>query len=468
VKCSATGKRAVKRTSSIVKQAFLTVDLGFGDAGKGTIVDYLVRQHDAHTVIRFNGGPQAGHRVVERCPDGTQREHVFAQFGSGTLAGAATHLSQYMLIDPIAMLAEAHQLRTLLAADPFANSTIDCRAVVVTPYQRAINRLREMARGRARHGSCGMGIGETMTDWLAHGDQILFAGDLCHLDRLRSKLAFLRRINQAKVATIQAALPNSTAVVDELALLYDDDDTWLLDSYRTFIALAQIVSENYLATILQRSGTVVFEAAQGVLLDEWRGFHPYTTWSTTTLANAEALLAEHAYDGTVTRTGITRAYATRHGAGPFVTEDATLTAQLPDACNHNSAWQQGFRVGWLDLVMLRYALAVAGPLDGLALTCLDRLADQPSIRLCTHYSQSDGQHIDALTPSPRLQDLVYQEKLTALLEECQPHYTRVASIAELPATLASTLGIPVNICSHGPAATDKVALPTAQCATVEP
>ena len=96
------------------------------------------------------------------------------------------------------------------------------------------------------------------------------------------------------------------------------------------------------------------------------------------------------------------------------------------------------------------------------------LADQPSIQLCTHYSQSDGQQVDTLTPAPHLQDLVYHEELTALLEECQPYYTRVASIAELPAMLASALGIPVRICSHGPAATDKVALPTAQCATVEP
>src|SRR5689334_12757201 len=92
-----------------MQHAFLTVDLGFGDAGKGSIVDFLSREHLAHTVVRYNGGAQAAHRVVAA---GTKpREHVFAQFGSGTLAGAATHLSRFMLLDPLAMLAEEQHLQ---------------------------------------------------------------------------------------------------------------------------------------------------------------------------------------------------------------------------------------------------------------------------------------------------------------------------------------------------------------------
>lgn len=458
---------------SVSQQAILTVDLGFGDAGKGSIVDYLVRQHNAHTVIRFNGGAQAGHRVVVRGAENTLHEHVFAQFGSGTLAGAATHLSQYMLLDPLAMLTEAAHLRTLCAAiapavnEPFAMATIDARARVITPYHRAVNRLREWARGCARHGSCGMGIGETMVDWVEHGEAVLLAGDLCHVDRLHHKLAFLRSVNRAKVAAFKADLPNTTAVVDELALLYDDDDEWLLARYSEFAATAQIVPPRYGNAILQRPGTVVFEAAQGVLLDEWRGFHPYTTWSTTTLANAEALLAEAQYSGAVARIGISRAYATRHGAGPFVTEDAMLSALLPDACNHNGAWQQHFRVGWLDLVTLRYAVAVAGKLDALALTCLDRLVDYPSIQLCTHYTLPNGQRIDALTPSPQVQDLAYQAQLTTLVQKCQPHYAGLADVAQLPGRLATALGIPVAICSYGPTAQDKRCHPTVYPARVQ-
>lgn len=116
-----------------MQHAFLTVDLGFGDAGKGSVVDYLVRRHDAHTVVRYNGGAQAGHRVVT--PGPTPQEHVFAQFGSGTLAGAATHLTRFMLLDPLAMLAEEAHLAALGIGDAFDRTTIDAQALVLTPFR---------------------------------------------------------------------------------------------------------------------------------------------------------------------------------------------------------------------------------------------------------------------------------------------------------------------------------------------
>ncbi len=439
-----------------MNQAFLTVDLGFGDAGKGSIVDYLVRTQDAHTVIRYNGGAQAGHRVVERRSDGTLGDHVFAQFGSGTLAGASTHLSRFMLLEPLAMLQEAQHLAELGIGEPFARTTIDRAALVITPFQRAANRLRELARGAGRHGSCGMGIGETMADRLAYGPRVLLAGDLQDVDLLRAKLTFLRQVNLAKIAPLQATLPDTAAVANELALLCEDDwEAWLLEAYAEFRVVANIVPEAFLHGLLQQPGTVVFEGAQGVLLDEWQGFHPYTTWSTTTVANAEQLLAEANYEGTVTRIGISRAYATRHGAGPFVSEDADLTAALPDACNHDGAWQAGFRVGWLDLVLLRYALAVVGPLDYLALTCLDRLADIEPLQLCTAYTDADGTLIEHLMPAPTAQDLAYQQELTKLLQKCRPQLERVKDCATLIATLVNHLGLPVGICSYGPMAIEK-------------
>lgn len=112
------------------QQAFLTVDLGFGDAGKGSIVDFLTRTYGAHTVVRYNGGAQAGHRVVALAADGvTVQDHLFAQFGAGTFAGAATHLSRFMLLDPLAMMAEAVHLHTLGIHDAFQRTTIDCAAV---------------------------------------------------------------------------------------------------------------------------------------------------------------------------------------------------------------------------------------------------------------------------------------------------------------------------------------------------
>lgn len=152
--------------------------------------------------------------------------------------------------------------------------------------------------------------------------------------------------------------------------------------------------------------------------------------------------------------GITRVYATRHGAGPFVTEDAELSRALPDACNGTGAWQQHFRVGWLDLVMLRYALETVGPLDYLAMTCLDRLAALPTLQLCTAY-EVDNRLLDRLAPSPTSQDLTYQARLTAQVLRCQPRLTEVASVTELVEQVAVALQLRVGLLSAGPTAADK-------------
>lgn len=430
----------------------LTVDLGFGDAGKGSVVDFLARAHGAHTVVRYNGGAQAAHRVVEGGP--APREHVFSQLGSGALAGAATHLSRFMLIDPPALLAEAAHLAELGVADALERTTVDAGALVITPYGRAINRLRELARGDGRHGSCGVGVGETTADHLRYGARVLFAGDLADPRAVMDKLAFLRAVALEKLGELRDALPDTAATQRELAALLDPGlPAWLVERYGELARRAQIVQGERLGAILRRPGTVIFEGAQGALLDEWRGFHPYTTWSTTTLENADRLLDEAGHSGPVERVGITRAYATRHGAGPLPTEDAALTGLLPDARNSDHPWQQGFRVGWLDMVLLRYARAIVGPLDWLALTCVDRLADLADLRVCTGYS-CDGAVIEQLTPSPA-PSLEYQEQLTGLLARCVPNLERLDGSAALAELLAAELRAPVGLVSTGPSAEEK-------------
>ena len=426
----------------------MTVDLGFGDAGKGGIVDFLTRQYEAHTVVRYNGGAQAAHRVVSA--EGT---HVFSQFGSGTLAGAATHLSRFMLLDPLAMTAEERHLHQLGVDNALGRTTIDERALVITPFQRAINRLRELARSH-RHGSCGMGIGETMSDFIEHGQQTLFAGDLLDRDRFQKKWAFLRDLNRAKWRSL--SLPNTEEVAREEAIF--TDKVWEEEIAAEFLAFAHqtdIVPSTYLPQLLQREGTVVFEAAQGALLDEWYGFHPHTTWSTTTLANADHLLRASSYGGEVTRIGIIRAYGTRHGAGPFVTEDPALTNLLPDAANRYDAWQTAFRVGWLDCVLLRYALEIVGPLDYLAVTCLDRVAELPELFVCEAYQSADATAITRLTVSPQPRDLVYQEQLTRLLEQVRPILTAIPNNQALLQHISTSLGVRIGIESWGESAESK-------------
>ncbi len=259
----------------------------------------------------------------------------------------------------------------------------------------------------------------------------------------------------------QFAIQNSQEqIVKEQEILNAPDwADWLMEAYQNFTDRAQIVAGDHLTTILQRDGSVIFEGAQGVLLDEWHGFHPHTTWSTITLANAETLLAEAGYTGQVSRIGITRGYATRHGAGPFVSEDGELTCLLPDAANVNGDWQQGFRVGWLDLVMLRYACEIAGKLDLLAVTCLDRLATLstlkvPALKVCNRYLCAPFT-LDRIVPSPVAHDLDYQAQITQQLARCQPLFEPVADVDALLAMLGQELGLPVGIVSYGASASEK-------------
>ncbi|MEQ1503809.1 MAG: adenylosuccinate synthetase, partial [Myxococcota bacterium] len=156
----------------MTRAAWAVVDLGFGDAGKGTTTDYLVRAHDARLVVRFNGGAQAGHTVV--LADG--RHHTFAQLGAGTfVAGVGTHLGPAFALDPGALRVEARALAGLGVTDALARTTIDRRARVITPFHRAACRIRERARGDDAHGTTGVGVGEAVSDALAGHDDVFVA-----------------------------------------------------------------------------------------------------------------------------------------------------------------------------------------------------------------------------------------------------------------------------------------------------
>ena len=165
--------------------AYVVVDLGYGDAGKGSLVDALTARTGARLNVRFNGGGQAAHNVV--LPDG--RHHTFSQFGSGMFGRAVqTYLSRHFLWNPIAMQAEAESLDAEIAKDEngpplgvekvMSRTFVDKEALVVTPWHQAKNRLREFARDDKRHGSCEVGIGEAMLEARDSPHLSLRAGDL--------------------------------------------------------------------------------------------------------------------------------------------------------------------------------------------------------------------------------------------------------------------------------------------------
>lgn len=397
----------------------IVVDLGFGDAGKGATVDWLCSPEAAlgvSAVVRFNGGAQAAHNVVAG-----GRHHTFAQFGSGTFSGVPTLLSEHMLVEPLALAAEAERLVRLGVADPLSLLSVDGRALLTTPVHIAANRAREEARGADRHGSCGMGIGETAAYALRHDAPRV-------ADCLRP--AVLGQKLRALAEHYRPLLAPSAHHHEPIELL--------LDAYRAFGAAVRITGPGELARFA-RYGRLVFEGAQGVLLDEWRGFHPYTTWSTVEPRNARTLLA--GLGATAAVLGVTRAYTTRHGAGPFPTEDPGLRHREP----HNGAgrYQGAFRQGPLDTVLLRYAVAVCGGVDGLVVTHLDRAAGG---KAATAYATPDGIR-DALEPGP-WQDLGHQRALTEILAAAIPVYTDLP--ADVPGWLRHHLGVPVVLTADGP------------------
>jgi adenylosuccinate synthase len=450
------------------RAAHLVVDLGFGDAGKGTLTDWLVRRHGAHLVVRFNGGAQAGHNVVT--DDG--RHHTFSQFGAGTFVpGVRTHLARPTILHPLAMRVEARYLAERGVPDALERTTVSEGARVITPFHQAVGRLRELARGTGRHGTCGVGVGETVRDALAHPEDALHAGDLSQPVSLARKARAAQERLRSELADVLRAARKHPQAEPELALMDDTDvaERWA-DAVQALRPRERVVGDDRLGLQL-REGTTVFEGAQGVLLDEWRGFHPHTTWSTCTFDLALELLREQDFDGEIHRLGVLRTYATRHGEGPFPTEEPALAAALPEPHNGAEGWQGGFRVGAFDAVLARYALAACGGVDSLALTHLDRLAARWPV--CTAYrapsmaddvlvrDTADASRMTALRLGPHL-DLAHQERLTRALATCTPLREEL-DLGEPPAGRAdrfvawveSTLGVRVSVTSHGPAARDK-------------
>jgi adenylosuccinate synthase len=422
------------------RRAHIVVDLGFGDSGKGTVTDHLVRATGARLVVRFNGGAQAGHTVVL----GDGRSHTFSQLGAGSFVPEVrTHLSRFMLVHPGGLLEEARLLEGKGVEGVLSRVSIDPEALVISPFQQAANRLREVLRGEARHGSCGLGIGETAQDALEFPDCAIRAGDLRDPDRLRTKLLRLQQNKWQMFAPHRATLIKDPTGALEMAVLESAEASqrWI-DQAGRLVDTVAIRREEY-------DCDLVFEGAQGVLLDEWRGFHPHTTWSTCTFANALELL--DGWDGEITRWGVLRSYSTRHGAGPFPTEDSALA--LPEPHNATGPWQGRFRQGWLDLVLARYAIDCCGGIDALALTHMDRVTADWRVGIGyegvpTPYYQGGRLALGAH------QDLNHQERLGLSLANGRPLYQAVRA-PDLPALIEERLETTLALESWGPCPEDK-------------
>lgn len=449
------------------QRPLVVTGLGYGDEGKGATVDALVRRHQLELVVRHNGGPQAAHHVV--APGGAV--HCFAQFGAGTLVpGVRTHLSRFMLVEPLALAREAAALEQLGVVAPLQRLIADRECAVVTPFHRLLGRIQELSRGTGRHGSCGLGVGPAFVD--AHNPRqptLRLAAVVGPLERLRGQLRLIQLMKLDQAEQLEPR-PGTAELLAELARP-DLVDLWI-DAARPIVAAITIDAGDHLRSVLRdRPQRVIFEGAQGLLLDAERGFWPYVTPSRTGPEQAEQLLAEAAAPPPL-RLGVLRAYATRHGPGPFVSECAELTAALPERHNQDGPWQGPMRVGHFDLVAARHALELCpqttDTIDALVFTCLDRLAGRGSLSVCTAYRAVNNKLIARLETPPS--DRAAQSERSVQLLKTAPQLLPRPQIAisgpSPPAAsharwLADALERPLAGLAFGPSAADRVWSPSA-------
>ena len=330
----------------------IVVGLGFGDEGKGATTEFLARTMEADNVVKFSGGSQTAHNIV--LADG--RHHTFAQFGSATLSGVPSLLSRFAIVNLFAMASEASHLQEITGANPFLKTHISETCLLITPVQEAANRKREKLRGNDAHGSCGVGVGETRGFSIKHPIIAPRIVDLKQFNVLGNKIDLMRKYLEAELGELDA--PSTEEILYGYQALLQDQPI-------------EIVSDRYISNRL-KGAVNIFEGTQGVLLDEWNGFHPHTTWSDTTSANAQQLLIESGLEA-ATVVGATRSYHTRHGNGPFPTEFSSEDWHdiYPEPHNTWGEFQGGWRAGALDLVLLNYAVRANGGVDEIAVNHLD-------------------------------------------------------------------------------------------------
>lgn len=338
----------------------IVIGLGFGDEGKGLTTAFLSKEPKS-LVVRFSGGHQAGHTVVK---DGFR--HVFAQFGSGTLHGAATYYSKHCTFSPVAFMAELERL----SKGGFKPEVyVDRLCPVTTFYDVFFNRALEKYNS---HGSVGVGFAATVER--NESPVKLFAQDLTHPGMLERKLIEIRNYYDQKIKLLPPAIWRQYESFHENNHLND-----FLASAADCQKHMGLVTE---ADILNSGSyeNIVFEGSQGVMLDMDHGVFPNVTRSNTTSKNAMRMIREYSL-GKPDVYYVTRAYVTRHGNGWMPNESYMKDLQVeeyPQETNVRSEWQGSLRKSILDINTINYALQVdssyfEGKSRFIVVTCIDQV-----------------------------------------------------------------------------------------------
>lgn len=354
----------------------------YGDEGKGRTVDYLVSKAKNPLVVRFNGGPQAGHTVIDKSGE----RHVFSHFGAGSLRGAPTYWTEYCLFNPVTFLKEKRSLKEKFNVEPIFYLDGNCK--VITLYDIAANRIMSTLENL---GTCGMGINECLRRSenidrdlrVAH-----FRND--HVDATRIlgliRLDFINKFYSHNELKYQDMLPHDLQKFIKSVVHQG--------SHFSFISCMHSVLDNEAIHMPQdhlQSYDLVFEGAQGLLLDEYFGNFPHVTPSRTGSHNITSLCRKWGVSVDATYY-ITRCYMTRHGTDiNFVHKDITDYVDVNDETNKPNDWQGTLKTDILDMRLLRHTIRCDEPYVQnknnryMVLTCTDQLKDADNVYWRDYY-----------------------------------------------------------------------------------
>ncbi|KXU35723.1 adenylosuccinate synthetase [Ventosimonas gracilis] len=414
----------------------------WGDEGKGKIVDLLTEQ--AAAVVRYQGGHNAGHTLVidgkktvlHLIPSGILREGVQCLIGNG------------VVVAPDALLKEIGELEQ--------NGVPVCERLrlspscpLILPFHVRLDLAREKARGAASIGTTGRGIGPAYEDKVARRG--LRLGDLLHRERFAGKLGELLDYHNFVLVNYHKEAPVDFQETLDLCLIWAEQLAPML---------ADVTS---LLHGLRRAGKdIMFEGAQGALLDIDHGTYPFVTSSSTTAGGTATgsgfgpLYLDYVL-------GITKAYTTRVGFGPFPTElfDEVGKALSERGQEVGATTGRARRCGWFDAVNLRRVVEV-GSISGLCLTKLDVLDSLPTLRLCVAYEDENGRPVEAPTDADSYLGLkpVYEE-----LPGWQQSTQGIKHLEDLPSNarayikrVEELVGVPIDIISTGPDRSETIIL----------
>jgi len=406
----------------------------WGDEAKGKIVDYLSEK--THIVARFSGGNNAGHTVIN--DDG---KFVFHLIPVGVLwPNVQGVIGNGVVVDPDVFLSEIHELEER-KQNVSGRIKISERAHIVMPYHVILDNLNEIAKGDEAIGTTGRGIGPAYTDKAARiGIRV---ADFKNVETLFSRLESVLTHHNAIIQNVHQKEPVSIDDIYQKCLYWGKALTPFIDSV-----------EHIVYDSIESNKNVIAEGAQGALLDLDHGTYPFVTSSHPTIGGACTGLGLLSSQIDIVL-GVFKAYSTRVGGGPFVTELLNEQGELIRdlAQEFGATTGRARRVGWFDSVAARYSARING-YTSLVLTRLDVLDNFDSINVCTHY-ELDGEKV---TDFPG--NISILEKCKPVYEEMSGWSTRTAgltNISKLPSDarkyvdrIEELVGVPINIISTGP------------------